>query len=200
MERRLAAILVADVVGYSRLMGLDEAGTLLVLKARQRNVIAPLIQKHRGRIVNLVGDSVLAEFGSAVNAVECAAALQREMDVANRGIRADQRIVLRIGVNIGDVVVEGDDLYGDGINVAARLQALADPGSVFVSQAVFGQIRAKVPLTFDDLGEHALKPTPASQRIMDTGMRRRVEMMAAPRAINPSALSTTCNTGIAVSP
>src|SRR5215472_236661 len=122
VQRRLAAILVADVVGYSRLMGLDEAGTLSALKARQRGVIDPLVQKHRGRIVNMMGDSVLAEFASAVNAVECAAALQLEMVVENRDLPTDRRIVLRVGVNLGDVVVEGDDLYGDGINVAARLQ------------------------------------------------------------------------------
>jgi len=157
VQRRLAAILVADVVGYSRLMGLDEAGTLSALKARQRHVINPLVRKHRGRIVNMMGDSVLVEFASAVNAVECATALQLEMDVANRDLPTDRHIVLRAGVNLGDVVVEGNDLYGDGINVAARLQALADPGSVLVSEAVFGQIRSKVPINFDDLGDHTLK-------------------------------------------
>jgi len=157
VQRRLAAILVADVVGYSRLMGLDEAGTLSALKARQRHVINPLVRKHRGRIVNMMGDSVLVEFASAVNAVECATALQLEMDVANRDLPTDRHILLRAGVNLGDVVVEGNDLYGDGINVAARLQALADPGSVLVSEAVFGQIRSKVPINFDDLGDHTLK-------------------------------------------
>ena len=132
-QRRLAAILAADVVGYSRLMQLDEAGTLAALKARRREVLQPAIARHRGRIVKVMGDGVLVEFASAVDAVECAVALQEAMEAANAGLPEDRRIVLRIGINLGDVMVEGSDLYGDGVNIAARLEALAEPGSVFIS-------------------------------------------------------------------
>src|SRR6266404_6876421 len=157
MERRLAAILVADVVGYSRLMETDEAGTLAVLKERRRAIVDPLVKKHRGRIVKLMGDGVLVEFGSAVNAVECAVELQAAMDIANAGAAEGQRIVLRAGVNLGDVMVEGSDLYGDGVNIAARLEALAEPGAVYVSQTVFNHVRGKVALEFESLGERSLK-------------------------------------------
>ena len=132
MGRRLAAILAADVAGYSRLMERDEAGTLEALKSRRRNILAPLLTEHHGRIVKLMGDGVLVEFGSAVNAVQCAADLQRRMDEANAGLAEDRRILLRIGINLGDVIVEGGDLYGESINIAARLQAMATRGaSVF---------------------------------------------------------------------
>src|SRR5262249_32636712 len=139
MERRLAAILAADVVGYSRLMERDEAGTLAALKSRRANILQPTVSKHRGRIVKLMGDGVLVEFSSAVNAVACAIELQAAMDKANAGVAEDKRIVLRIGINLGDVMVEGSDLYGDGVNIAARLEPLAEPGSVYVSHTVFGQ-------------------------------------------------------------
>src|SRR5262252_8580007 len=134
IQRRLAAILAADVVGYSRLMERDEAGTLSLLKARRTDVVEPLLAKHHGRIVKLMGDGTLAEFASAVSAVACAVELQAAMDSANAKLPNDQQIVLRIGVNLGDVLVEDNDLYGDGVNVAARLEALADPGTVLVSQ------------------------------------------------------------------
>ena len=127
-QRRLAAILAADVVGYSRLMGADEAGTLAVLKARRAEVLQPIVAKHRGRVVKLMGDGVLVEFASAVDAVECAIQLQKAMEAANAGVPEDRRIVLRIGINLGDVMVEGGDLYGDGVNIAARLESLAEPG------------------------------------------------------------------------
>src|SRR5260370_22194012 len=120
-QRRLAAILAADVVGYSRLMQADEAGTLTALKARRTCILLPLISTHHGRIVKVMGDGVLVEFASAVNAVACAAELQEAMDAANHDIPDDRRIVLRIGINLGDVIVEGQDLYGDGVNIAARL-------------------------------------------------------------------------------
>jgi adenylate cyclase len=156
-QRRLAAILAADVVGYSRLMQLDEAGTLAVLKARRTEVLQPIVTKHRGRIVKLMGDGVLIEFASAVDAVECAVQLQEAMAAANAGAPDDRWIVLRIGVNLGDVMVEGSDLYGDGVNIAARLEAIAEPGTVYVSQTVFNHVRAKVSLKFEDLGEKNLK-------------------------------------------
>jgi adenylate cyclase len=148
---------MADVVGYSRLMGQNEAATLDAIKSLRKDVLHPLISKHRGRIVQLVGDGVLVEFASAVNAVQCAVELQRQMESANESLPQDRRIALRIGVNLGDVVVEGSDLYGDGINVAARLEALADPGSVVISHTVHSQVRGKVEFGFDDLGEQTLK-------------------------------------------
>jgi adenylate cyclase len=156
-QRRLAAILAADVVGYSRLMQADEAGTLTSLKARRKEILQPLISTHHGRTVKVMGDGVLVEFASAVNAVTCAVELQGAMDVANRDIPDDRRIVLRIGINLGDVMVEGQDLYGDGVNIAARLEALADAGSVFISQTVFSHVKGKTNLAFKDLGEQSLK-------------------------------------------
>src|SRR5215813_14041455 len=125
MERRLAAILAADVVGYSRLVEQDEAETLAALKQRRREILQPLVAGHHGRIVKVMGDGVLVEFASAVNAVTCAVELQKRMASANDGVQDERRIVLRIGINLGDLVVEGGDLYGDGVNIAARLQAKA---------------------------------------------------------------------------
>ena len=156
-ERRLAAILAADVVGYSRLMERDEAGTLAALKARRKEVLEPLVAKHQGRIFKVSGDGVLVEFASAVNAVQCAVELQEAMTVANADVPNDHHIVLRIGVNLGDVMVEGSDLYGEGVNIAARLEALADAGSVIVSRTVFNHVRGKVKFGFDDLGDQQLK-------------------------------------------
>ena len=157
MERRLAAILAADVVGYSRLMERDDAGTLAALKSRRTEILQPVVSKHHGRIVKLMGDGALAEFASAVNAIQCAVELQQAMAAANECVPEDRRIVLRVGINLGDVMVEGSDLYGDGVNIAARLEALAEPGHVLVSQTVFGHVRGKVQIGFDDLGEQNLK-------------------------------------------
>ena len=156
-QRRLAAILAADVVGYSRLMQLDEAGTLTSLKARLKEVLQPLISEHHGRIVKVMGDGVLVEFASAVDAVECAVQLQKAMAAANADTPEDRHIVLRVGINLGDVMVESNDLYGDGVNIAARLEVLADPGSVYISDTVFSHVRGKVHLGFEDLGERNLK-------------------------------------------
>jgi TolB-like protein/Tfp pilus assembly protein PilF len=156
-RRRLAAILAADVVGYSRLMQIDEAGTLAALKSRRSVVLQPLVSKHHGRVVKLMGDGVLVEFGSAVDAVECAIRLQQGMESANADLPEDRQIRLRIGINLGDVIVEGSDLYGDGVNIAARLEALADPGSIIVSRTVFDHVRGKVSFGFDDLGDQHLK-------------------------------------------
>src|SRR5262245_32828175 len=157
VQRRLAAILAVDVVGYSRLMEQDEASTLVRLKARRKEVLEPLIAKHQGRIFKLTGDGVLIEFGSAVNAVQCAVELQHNMAAANSDLSDDRHIVLRIGVNLGDVMVEGSDLYGDGVNVAARLEALAEPGSILVSGTAYDYVRNKVKVRFDDLGHQTLK-------------------------------------------
>ncbi len=156
-QRRLAAILAADVVGYSRLMQLDEAGTLAALKARRRDILQPLVTKYHGRIVKLMGDGVLVEFGSAVEAVECAVELQETMTSANSGLQEDRQILLRAGINLGDVIVEGSDLYGDGVNVAARLEAMAEPGGICLSDDAHRQVRDKLDIAFEDAGEHQLK-------------------------------------------
>ncbi len=157
MERRLAAILVADVVGYSRLMGKDEAGTLDALKAHRDELIDPKVAEHSGRIVKLMGDGALVEFPSVVEAVHCAVEIQRGMTERNAEVADARRIEFRIGINVGDVIVEADDIYGDGVNVAARLEALAEPGGICVSRAVRDQIRDKLDLPLDDLGEVEVK-------------------------------------------
>jgi TolB-like protein/class 3 adenylate cyclase len=157
VQRRLAAILAADVVGYSRLMEADEQGTLSLLKDRRRDVLGPLVAQHHGRLIKVMGDGVLVEFASAVNAVQCAAKLQDRMADANESLPEGRRIVLRIGINLGDVIVEGSDLYGDGVNVAARLQSLADPGDICVSGSVHEQVKRKVDYAFDELGPRAIK-------------------------------------------
>jgi TolB-like protein len=157
MERRLAAILAADVVGYSRLMEQDEAGTLAMLKSRRREVLEPLVAKHQGRVFKVTGDGALVEFASAVNAVQCAVDLQQGMAAANSDQPDHEHIVLRIGVNLGDVMVEGSDLYGDGINIAARLEGIAEPGGILVSGTAYDHIRNKVKVGFDDLGSQSLK-------------------------------------------
>src|SRR5262245_21567320 len=156
-ERRLAAILAADVVGYSRLMEVDEASTLAALKARRKGLLDPLVAKHHGRVFKVTGDGVLVEFASAVNAVQCAVDLQHGMAAAN-GDRPERNcIVLRIGVNLGDVMVEDGDLYGDGVNIAARLEGVAEPGGILVSGTAFDHVRNKVNVGFEDLGTQTLK-------------------------------------------
>ena len=157
IQRRLVAILAADVVGYSRLMEQDEAGTLAALKTRRKEVLRPLVAKHQGRIFKVTGDGVLVEFASAVNAVQCAVDLQHGMAAANGGLSEDRRIVLRIGVNLGDVMVEGNDLYGDGVNIAARLEALAEEGGILVSGTAYDHIKNNIKVRFDDLGTQTLK-------------------------------------------
>ena len=157
VQRRLAAILAADVVGYSRLMEQDEAGTLAALKARRREVVVPLVAQHHGRIVKVMGDGVLIEFASAVDAVQCAIEMQKRFAEINAGLPETRRIVLRVGINLGDVIVEGGDLYGDGVNVAARIETLADPGGVCVSRGVYEQVRRKLDSSFDDLGPQTMK-------------------------------------------
>ena len=155
--RRLAAILAADVAGYSRLMGADEEGTLERLKALRRELLDPQIAEHHGRIVKTTGDGLLVEFASVVDAVRCAVAVQQAMPEWDTGVAAERRIELRIGINLGDVIVEGDDLYGDGVNIAARIEALADPGGVFVSNTVYDHVRDRLPFLFEDLGEQQVK-------------------------------------------
>ncbi|WP_046868576.1 adenylate/guanylate cyclase domain-containing protein [Microvirga massiliensis] len=157
VERKLAAILAADVVEYSRLMGADEAGTLARLKALRKEIIDPRITRHRGRTIKLMGDGALVEFPSVVEAVECAVEIQAAVAARNTGIPADQQIRFRIGINVGDIILDGKDIYGDGVNVAARLEGLAEPGGICISRVVRDQVRDKVPYTFADLGEQAVK-------------------------------------------
>ncbi len=157
MERRLAAILAADVVGYSRLMGVDESGTLTQLMAHRNEFIDPTIAAHRGRIVKLMGDGALVEFASVVDALACAVDIQRGMKERNQDQPAPQRIEFRIGINLGDVIVEGDDIYGDGVNVAARLEGLAEPGGVCISDSVRTAVGHKLPLDYEFLGEQQVK-------------------------------------------
>ncbi|MDX1400995.1 MAG: adenylate/guanylate cyclase domain-containing protein, partial [Kiloniellales bacterium] len=150
MTRRLAAILAADVVGYSRLMGLDEAGTLAALKLHRKEFFEPMIAEHGGRLVKLMGDGALVEFASAVDAVECAVAMQAGMAERTADVGEDHRIMFRIGINIGDLIVDGEDLYGDGVNIAARLEGLAPPGGICVSRNVVNQVKGKVAFGFED--------------------------------------------------
>ncbi|HEX6119151.1 MAG TPA: adenylate/guanylate cyclase domain-containing protein [Dongiaceae bacterium] len=157
MERRLTTILAADVVGYSRLMEADEAGTLAVLKSRRKEVLEPLVTKHKGRIFKVTGDGVLVEFASTVNAVQCAIDLQQAFAAANGDTPEERQIALRIGVNLGDVMVEGSDLYGDGVNIAARLESMAEPGGVLVASSAYDHVTNKVGTRFDDLGLQDLK-------------------------------------------
>jgi TolB-like protein/class 3 adenylate cyclase len=157
VTRRLIAILAADVAGYSRLMGADEEGTLARLKAHRRELVDPKIAEHRGRIVKTTGDGMLVEFGSVVDAVRCAAEVQRGILDRDRDVTDERRIRFRIGVNLGDIIVDGGDIFGDGVNVAARLEALAEPGGVCVSHTVRDQIHDKLPYVLDDLGEQFVK-------------------------------------------
>jgi adenylate cyclase len=160
MERRLTTILAADVVGYSRMMGADEAGTLAALKAYRKDIINPKVAQYNGRIVKLMGDGALMEFTSVVDAVGFAVEVQNAVRARNADIEPDKRVVYRIGINIGDIIVDGDDIYGDGVNIAARIEALADPGGVFISHSVADQIAGKLDTPLEDLGDHVVKNIP----------------------------------------
>ena len=157
VERRLAAILAADVAGYSRLMGVDEEGTLASLKAHRRDLVDPKIAEHRGRIVKTTGDGALVEFGSSVDAVRCAMEIQQVMAERNVFMPEDQRIEFRIGINVGDIIIDDNDIYGDGVNVAARLEGLAEPGGICVSGRVHEDLQGKLDIAFEDEGERQLK-------------------------------------------
>ena len=157
MKRRLAAVFAADVVGYARLVRADEEGTLTRLKALQNGVIDPEIARHQGRIVKLMGDGMLVEFGSVVDAVRAAVETQRAVAGRNAQVPEDKRIVFRIGINLGDVVIDGDDIHGDGVNVAARLEGLAEPGGICVSGSVYDQVRDRIDIPFEDFGEQEVK-------------------------------------------
>jgi adenylate cyclase len=154
VQRRLAAILAADVAGYSRLMGADEEGTLAALKALRRELADPKIKEHRGRIVKTTGDGLLIEFASVVDAVRCAVEVQREMAERNADVPPDRRIEFRMGINLGDVIKDGRDIYGDGVNVASRLEGLAEPGGICVSRVVRDQVRDKLAFSFEDMASN----------------------------------------------
>ncbi len=156
-ERRLAAILAADMVGYSRLMEADETGTLAALKAHRGELVDPTIAEHNGRIVKTTGDGMLAEFGSVVDAVAGAVAIQRAMVARNETVPEDRRIRFRIGINLGDIIFDGDDIYGDGVNIAARLEQLAEPGGVCVSGTAYEHLKAKVDVGYANLGTQQVK-------------------------------------------
>jgi TolB-like protein/class 3 adenylate cyclase len=164
VERRLAAILAADVAGYSRLMGADEVGTLAALKALRREIIDPAIADHKGRIVKTTGDGMLVEFASVVDAVACAVAIQERM-AERTADGTEPRIQLRVGINIGDIIIEDDDIFGDGVNVASRVEGECEPGRVYLSEDTFRQVRSKTEFVFDDLGERSLKNIDQAVRI-----------------------------------
>jgi adenylate cyclase len=181
VERRLAAVLAADVAGYSRLMGNDEEGTLARLKFLRKTLIDPAIASHRGRIVKTTGDGVLVEFASAVDAARSSAEVQRRMAEQNAAWPQEQRIQFRIGIHVGDIIIEDNDIFGDGVNIAARLEGIAEPGGVCISDDAHRQIRGKVDVTFDDMGEQNLKNIVEPMR----AWQLRLAGQAAP-AIRPS--------------
>ena len=157
VERRLMAILAADVAAYSRLVGADEEGTLAQLKAHRRALVDPKIREHRGKIIKTTGDGALVEFASVVDAVRCAVEIQRGMAERNAGVPPDKRIEFRIGINLGDIIIDGTDMWGDGANVAARLEALAEPGGICASSRVQEDVQGRLDIAFEDIGEQQLK-------------------------------------------
>jgi adenylate cyclase len=201
MQRRLAAILAADVVGYSRLMNQDEAGTRNRLRALKSEIIDPLLANHHGRIVKLMGDGFLVEFGSVVDAVECAAAWQKGVAERDDGAAPDARLRFRIGINLGDVIVEDDDIHGDGVNVASRLEGLAEPGGVCVSDDVQRQIGSKLDVAFDDLGEQHVKNIDTPIRVFRLRGAGTAESQAVGQSRQPGTPSPSADkTSIAVLP
>src|SRR5215469_14070559 len=196
--RRLTAILAADVAGYSRLMGLDEEGTHERLQAYLRQLVDPKIAEHRGRIVKNTGDGFLAEFASVVDAVRCAAEIQRGMADREPEVPEERRIRLRIGINLGDVIVEANDIFGDGVNVAARLKALAEPGGICVSRVVRDQVRDRLDFAFEDLGEQQVKNIARPVRAYRVGDRS--ASIEQPLAVSPPALPLPDKPSIAVLP
>jgi TolB-like protein/class 3 adenylate cyclase/tetratricopeptide (TPR) repeat protein len=202
-NRRLAAILAADVVGYSRLMGADEEGTHERLKAHFRELVDPKIAEHRGRIVKNTGDGLLAEFPSVVDAVRCAVEVQRGMVDRESGVPEDRRIRFRIGVNLGDIIVEEHDIFGDGVNIAARLESLAEPGGICVSRMVRDQIRDKLPYAFEDLGEQSVKniARPVRGFMMSAAAVKAFPSVASTaEAVRPAKPSSTPSLSIVVLP
>src|SRR5688500_14197182 len=176
MERKLAAILAVDVVGYSSLMETDEAGTFDRLRASRKELFEPEINKHHGRIFKLMGDGLLAEFSSVVDAVECAVMLQRGMVERNASVPEGKRIEVRIGINLGEVIVEGEDRYGEGVNIAARLQELAEPGGICVSDKVSKEVEKTLAFGFEPMGERVVKNVAEPVRVYRVAGRPRVSV------------------------
>ena len=183
-KRKLAAVFSADVAGYSRLMGEDEAATLTTLEA-YKQVLFVLIKQHRGRVVASPGDNVLAEFASVVDAVQCGVAVQKEIETRNAELPENRRMQFRIGINLGDVIEEGDSIYGDGVNIAARLESLADPGGICVSKTAFEHIEAKLPFGYEFLGEQTVKniakPVGTYRVLMDPRVTVKAQAEAKPK-------------------
>src|SRR6202163_943212 len=171
VERRLAAILAVDVAGYSRLMRADEEGTLAAMLAVRRELGDPKIREHRGRIVKTTGDGLLVEFASVVDAVRCAVEVQREMLARNIDVPTERRLEFRMGINVGDIIIEDGDIFGDGVNIAARLEALAEPGGICLSAAAHEQVRDRLDIAFDDLGDQQVKNITRPVRVYSIGSR-----------------------------
>lgn len=192
VQRRLAAVFAADVVGYSRLMGANEVGTLAALKAHQAELINGRIAHHQGRIVKLTGDGLLAEFSSVVNAVRCAVEIQTGMRERNQDVPDDRQIIFRIGINLGDIITDGDDIYGEGVNLAARLEGIADAGGVAVSSMVREHIGRKLDLQFEDAGEHTLKNIELPVRVF--------KVFASRKDAQPGLISAAAHSGLNARP
>ena len=186
INRKLAAILAADVVGYSRLMGADEAGTLAALKRHRETVFDPAVAAHNGRIVKLIGDGTIVEFGSVVDAVNCALSVQRSGAMTPDQSPSQPTIVLRIGINLGDVIIEGDDIYGDGVNIAARLEPLAEPGGICISSIVNESIGNRIDVRFQDGGEISVKNIDRPIRVWKWHPGTTPPPPQRPNAANPS--------------
>jgi class 3 adenylate cyclase len=193
VERRLVAILAADVAGYSRLMGADEVGTAQALR-EHRVVTDALVAKHRGRLVKSTGDALLLEFPSVVDAVDCAVAVQAMMAERNEAVPVDRRMLFRIGINLGDILIEGDDILGDGVNVAARLEGLAEPGGICISSSAYDQVLGKVTVEFADLGEQTLKNIARPVRTYAVGAK----MSPAHRHVKPPSSAASIHCGVAL--
>jgi class 3 adenylate cyclase len=187
VERRLAAILAVDVAGYSRLMGEDEEGTLAALRAIRRELGDPKITGHRGRIVKTTGDGLLVEFASVVDAVRCAVEVQREMTDRNALVPPERRIEFRMGINVGDIIIDEGDIFGDGVNIAARLEALAEPGGICISAAAHEQVRDKLGFSFEDMGDQQVKNISRPVRTHRVVIGRTSQPVPAPfsRAVRP---------------
>ena len=170
VERRLAAILAADVAGSCRLIGIDEEGTLAQLKALRKTLFDPKITDHRGRIVKNTGDGALVEFASVVDAVRCADEIQRSVAEQNTDVPQDKRIEFRIGIHVGDIIIEDNDIFGDGVNIAVRLEGIAEPGGVSISDDVHRQVRGKVDIAFEDMGAQALRNIAEPMRVWRIGI------------------------------
>ena len=191
VERRLAAIFAADAVGYSRMMREDEPGALALLHKHRSEVIDPGIAKHRGRIVKLMGDGLLAEFSSVVEAVDCAAEIQRAMAARNGGSQRERQMAFRVGVHLGDIIVEGDDLYGDGVNIASRLEGIAERGGICISRQAYDQVQKKLALGYRSLGPKNLKNIPDQIRpLQSRAMDWQLPMNA--RKFATAGLQTAC--------